>query len=104
MINPGILPQQLPLPRLIRPHPPDLVPILLRLKHRYQIDASPQFLAGEFAVARAHTGSMNQPLLLLRYLVEKKESKKERKEGKKEVGISLSFSYLESIFISSFWQ
>ena len=53
VINLRLPTQQLPLPRLISPSPPHQIPILLRLKHRYQMYARPHLLAGEFTARKS---------------------------------------------------
>lgn len=50
VINPRLSTHQLPLPRLISPIPPHQIPVLLRLKHGYQMDARPHFLPSELTV------------------------------------------------------
>ena len=50
MVDPRLLAQQLPLPRLVGPGPPHQVAVLLRLEQRYQMDAAPHLLAREFTV------------------------------------------------------
>lgn len=50
MINLRLPTHQLLLPRLISPRPPHQIPILLRLKHRYQMDARPHLLPRELTI------------------------------------------------------